>query len=289
MTRSMRIAISALLLIAALPGASLAQSKKVRKRPTPGTAAAPGSVDPSINSSRRVLSTWLDDANTPDQGGGSVEMGWSRWNTIGGAETDLPWVDFGYGVTDRLQLGASASFAHASYTGGSGTSGLGDAYIQSKYQILDPDYSFLGLAISPLVEILGNAVAKDPALRVSRVNYALPVTLHHAFENGAVYGTVTYFSRGVASAGIEAERTLSDRVTIAGLVAYAYATRVYFQGTSGSVVRSRTDVAGEIYYSLNDAVTVAGNIGRTVSRSNLNAATLSASVSVKIEWKHVSK
>ena len=47
---------------------------------------------------------------------------------------------------------------------------IGDAYVTSKYQLRNPEYSRLGIAISPSVEILSAAVARDPALRVSRAD-----------------------------------------------------------------------------------------------------------------------
>jgi hypothetical protein len=273
----------ALIGLFACAGPASAQTKKkpTRKRPAPGSGAA----DPSVNSSRLVLSTWVDDTDTPERGAGFFELSAVRWQAQDAADTDLPAVSFGVGATDQLQLGGSLSMARATYTTGAPTFGLDEALLESKYQILDPDEHEVGIAVSPLVEILGQAVAKDPALHVSRVNYVLPVTFEVSFEHGAVYGTLTYFSRGVASVGLEAERTVSKRVTLAALVTYAYATRLYFENATGPTVRSRTDAAGEIYVALNDAVTLFGNAGRTVSALNLNAATLSATVGVKIEWK----
>jgi hypothetical protein len=232
-----------------------------------------------------VLSTWVDDTDTPERGGGFVELSAVRWQAQDAADTDLPAVAFGLGATDQLQLGASLSMARATYTTGTPTFGLDEALLESKYQIFDPDDHEVGIAVSPALEILGKAVSRDPALRVSRVNYVLPVTFEVSFDHGAVYGTLSYFSRGVASVGLEAERTVSSRVTLAALVTYAYATRLYFQNATGPTIRSRTDAAGEIYVALTDAITLFGNVGRTVSALNLNAAVLNATVGLKVEWK----
>jgi hypothetical protein len=293
MRRVIRIGVAFLAAVAVgslLPANAAAQTpKKPRKRPPAGATGAAGTFDPSINSSRRLLSSWLDDANTPDKGGGFFEVDAVRWQAANAAETDAPSLDFGYAVTDSLQLGASGSLARASYLGAPHTMSLGDTYLESKYQVRDAEYDVIGIAVSPALEILGSAVARDPALHVSRVNLVLPVTLQHSFDHGAIYGTVAYFSRGVASVGVEAEHEIGNRVTLAGLVTYAYATRAYFTSATSTTARSRTDVAGEIYVSVSDSVTLTGSVGRTASPININAATLAASVGLKVEWNHITK
>jgi hypothetical protein len=280
-----------------VPGAALGQSftsaagppvteAKKKNPPAPrkpiGTTTA---INPSINASQVLLFAWLDDAYTADARGGSAELSYGRWQATDAVLTDLPAFGFAYGLTSRVQLDLSTSIARATYEGVRfHSAAVGDTYVGTKIQLADPDEHAIGVAVSPTVEILSSAVADDPALDVGRVKWVLPLTVHWAGADNAVYSTVTYFSRGVASVGLEAEHDVSERLTVAGLVTYAYATRLYFVGTP-TPRRSRTDIGAEVYYEFHKGMSLLGSIGRTISTMDVNAALLTASIGLKVEWE----
>ena len=230
--------------------------------------------------------SWLDDAEIDAPAHGAVDVSVARWNTSDGGETYAPVLSVGIGVTSRLQLSASVPRYRAKYTNGYKGQGLGDSYFSAKTQLVDPGEHPLGIAVSGVLEVLSHAAVSDPALGLSRVNWALPVSIQVGNDEtvARAYGTVGYVSRGAALVGFGVEGDLTPTLTLMGAVNYSYATRTPGALTTQRLSRSRTDADGTINLDVTRTVAVYASAGRTISTRDQSGATLLVSAGVRVSF-----
>jgi hypothetical protein len=232
----------------------------------------------------RPLAAWLDDADTLKPQTGFFGISVDRWASPTGGETDLPVFDIAVGLAKGVQVSASVPIYRASYTDGFNASGLGDTYLVAKVRLVNGDENLVGVAVSPLLEILSDAELRDPTLQLSRVNWALPVSIQVSGDQARAYVTTGYFSRGAVFAGGAVELTLSTRLTVGGEINYSYATRVVTGVDVTGLNRSRTDAEGSVFVQASPAVSLYASFGRTISAVDVNGATFIASAGVNFSF-----
>jgi hypothetical protein len=229
-----------------------------------------------------VLASGLDDADTLEPGRVNIGFSVGRWSSLDGGQSDVPAADFSVGVARGVQFSASVPYSRAAYSDGFRSAGLGDSYFVAKVRLIDPGKHAIGLAISPTLEVLSRTAVSDTTLGLSRTNFAVPVSIGVDRDAFRAYATAGYFSRGAVSLGGALERPVSDRVTLAGTLCYSHTTKASSTNDLVGLSRSRTDVAGGVYFSLTPAVTVSGSLGRTISRLDQNGARLIATAGISI-------
>jgi hypothetical protein len=229
-----------------------------------------------------VLASGLDDADTLEPGRVSIGVSVGRWSSLDGGQSDVPAADVSVGVARGVQVSASVPYSRAGYSDGFRSAGLGDSYFVAKIRLIDPEKHAIGLAISPTLEVLSSTAVSDTTLGLSRANFALPVSIGVDRDAFRAYATAGYFSRGAVSLGGALERPISDRVTLAGTLSYSHTTKALTTSDLADLSRSRTDVAGGVYFRLTPAVTVSGSLGRTISRLDQNGARLIAIAGISI-------
>jgi hypothetical protein len=240
--------------------------------PAPGGSGSPTSV--------LALASWLDDADTLAPGAGSIAVAVSHSESLDGGETDAPVLDAAVGLSTRVQLSGSLPYYHASYSDGYESSGLGNTSLAVKVKVLDPKEHTVGLAVAPVLEILSDASLADPTLGLSRVNWALPVSVQVGKGSTRAFGTTGYFSRGALFLAAALEHALSSKFTLTGAISHMYATSTTDGSDLQGLSRSRTDLSGSVAWRIAPALWVAGSLGRTVSSLDQNGATLLASASI---------
>ncbi len=226
------------------------------------------------------LASWLDDAETLGRGDVTLGLSVGRSESPDGGETDAP-VFFGAaGVASRVQLSASIPYYRASYDDGYTSSGLGNTYLACKVKLLDPGTHSVGLAVSPVLEVLSDASLSDTTLGLSRVNWALPVSIQAGRGATRALASAGYFSRGAVFLAGGLERSVSARVTLTGGLSYMHATSVSETSDLAGLSRSRLDATAGVLVAISPALSVSGALGRTVSSLDQNGAKLLASASV---------
>ncbi len=226
------------------------------------------------------LAAWLDDAETLGPGDISLGLSASRSEFPDGGETDAP-VFFGaVGVASRVQLSASVPYYRASYDDGYTASGLGNSYVACKVKLLDPSAHLVGLAVSPVLEILSEASLSDTTLGLSRVNWAVPLSVQAGRGSTRALASAGYFSRGAVFLAAGVERTVSARVVLTGSLSYMHAARVSETSDLAGLSRSRLDASVGVLVALSPAVAVSGALGRTLSSLDQSGAKLLASASI---------
>jgi hypothetical protein len=254
-----------------IPGAAHAQGNGRPKAPKPTTTptstptstsastSAPELLAPTAVSSFRQFGAWLDDASSSYRGDSYTSIGVGYWRLSGTSQINAPMLGVGWGVTDRMQVGASVPFYHTSY-GGVTASGMDDMYLSAKYTIIDPTLTLseFGLAVNPVVEVL-SAGSPD-----GRVHFALPVSLELRRQPFRVYGSAGYFTRGSVFAGSALEWT-GARMILTGSLTQSYSIKQDAVLDGMGIGRRHVDVSGSVALPLTSRTAAFVNVGRSLS------------------------
>jgi len=228
------------------------------------------------------IASWLDDADTLHPGQGTIGLSFERWESPGGGETDLPVFDVAAGVARGVQLGATVPFSRAHFADGFRSSGLGDTYLNAKFRLMNGEDNLVGLAFSPLLEILSAAELHNAAAPLKRVNWAVPLMVEVSGDFVRAYATGGYFSRGAVFVSGAVEVTLSKTVTVAGELSVSHSTKLPAGVDLTGLYRSRADALGSLFVQVSKTVTLSASVGRTVSRTDVNGATLIANGGITV-------
>src|SRR5688500_15873431 len=98
---------------------------------SPAADAAGSAPDTGV----RNFGAWLDDASVLAPGGGFTSFSVGYWRLSSFSEVDAPSFDVAFGLTKRVQAGASVPVYHASVPGAPAVRGIGDLYLSSKIQL----------------------------------------------------------------------------------------------------------------------------------------------------------
>ena len=230
----------------------------------------------------RNFGSWLDDASIMTPGGGFVSFTAGYWRMPGFSEIDVPAFDVGIGLTPRVQAGASVPVYHTREPGGPVTRGIGDLFLNVKVQLRDPaaDKKRLGFAIVPVLEVRSSA----PLTGESRYSWGLPVAAELQRDGWRVYGSAGYFSRGAVFGSGAIEIAVGSRTWVTGTIGESRSIKDDQLSEALGLSRTRRDVSGGATFLLSDAMTVFGNVGRTISRRDWNSATLFLTGGVAINF-----
>lgn len=226
----------------------------------------------------RHFGVWLDDASILPMGNGWTTFGIGYWQSTLGHQWDVPSLDGGFAIAPKLQVGISAPVSHATYADGYTSRGLGDLYVSGKYGLINPETtkSKFGLAVIPVLEFLSDAPVGD-TMGIGRVQWALPVSMERRFDKFRLYGAGGYFSRGAVFVSGALEVPVNDKVTVTGTLSNSRSLTNDALSDEMGLAKTRLDASGGVMYVLRSAIVVYGSLGRTLSRTDANASTLSIS------------
>ena len=228
----------------------------------------------------RNFATWLDDASVVGAGSGFVTLGFAYWRGPEFREFDLPMVESGVAIHQRLQVGMSFPYYHAGPPGGPVARGVGNVYMTTKVQLRDPSSHPVGLAVTPMLEVLDAA----PLTGGNRVNWALPANVEFRREGWRAFGSGGYFSRGALFASGAVEAALSERAWVMASLSQTYSTKADALTEALALPRGQTDVTGGLTVALNPMVAVYGTVGHTISNREMNAGTLNLAGGVSFNF-----
>jgi hypothetical protein len=220
--------------------------------------------------------SWLDDATLLVPGSMSLTVSAVRWSGTDLAETEFPVVNVAVGVAPRFQIGVSVPHVVGSADGAGPAGGVGTSYLSSKIALLTGASSGVKVAVSPMIEILGEGAVQAIPAGESRVQVGLPISLEISQGTARVFASTGFFSRGVWFAGGGVGVQAMPRV--AASVSF---TRAWGGADASGVTRDRRELSGGMAYSLSPNVAVYGSLGRTVATTDDNGAgtTVGAGVS----------
>ena len=247
---------------------------------SPSSSGSGTSEGPSYGVDVRNFATWLDDASVVGAGSGFVTLGFAYWRGPEFREFDLPMVESGVAIHQRVQVGMSFPYYYAGQPGGPVAKGLGNVYMTTKVQLRDPSSHPVGWAVTPMLEVLDSA----PLTGGSRVNWALPANVEFRREGWRAFGSGGYFSRGALFASGAVEAALSDRAWLMASLSQSYSTKADALTAALALPRGQTDLTGGLTVALNPMVAVYGTVGHTISNREMNAGTLNLAGGVSFNF-----
>lgn len=260
------VVLAAALIVTLVPAGAAAQGNSGSHGHAPeggvtAGAAADATPLPASGASTRTFGVWLDDASVAAPGGGWATLSIAYYQTDLFHEVDLPVADAGIAFTRRVQAGFSVPVYNMTPLAGTSAHGVGDVYFHSKIQLRDPSASAdgVGYALLPIVE-----VTRNPLPGISKVNWALPVSIEMRRPGWRVYGSAGWFSRGSLFASAAIERALTARLSATATFSDSFATKM-LPDEPATLPRTRADVSGGASYSIGPSWIVFGSIGRTIS------------------------
>lgn len=287
MARMGRLLCLVLLTAAVVLGAA---SRLEAQRPGPLPPPQPGN-DPAAPpvldvSGVRTFATWIDDAEVLEPGASVLSFAVTRWHWALGHGTGLPTLYGAIGVAPRLQIGASVERDASRYADGTRQTLFGDSYIVGKAVLVDAQTHRVGIAVSPLLQIL-SASSLDyyryyKSATTGRIQWALPVHLQVALGSMRVSASAGYFSVGTSFAGASLDAPVGSRLVVVGTISQSYSTDSGTLADELDVGRQRTDASGGAWIVVSPSVYVFGLIGRTISATDLNSMTLSANAGIAV-------
>lgn len=221
------------------------------------------------------------DINAPGHMSLGLSAGYGR--VYSGHDRSLPSVDFTLGIHRRVEVSASSGYAYSQFENVS-VSGISDTYAGVKFLAWRQAGARPAVAFKPMVEILGTPSVAHNLLAPRRVNFVLPLILQRTFENGRVYYTGGYLTRGLQfhSVGLEADRW--SRVTPSIVISHARLTRELGLVSELGLNRSRSDVLGILSVTLNRRWSLSGMGGRTFGRTDANSNRFQAGAGVAFNF-----
>lgn len=222
---------------------------------------------------RRRLSApiaFYDDADISPPGTFQVSEGICYTKVPAGRNLSFSSTYVDLALNRRVEIIASVSDARSSYEGTLIT-GLGDSYFGSKFLIVAEGKRRPGVAVEPMVEVLGPSSLAFSALAPDRVNYVLPVAFQKSFDQARVYGMAGYVTRGIAFTSLAFELNRWSRVTPMVVVSGSRVTREVDLLSELGLNRSQVDALGGASVELRRGLSVFAMAGRSFGRKDVNS------------------
>ena len=218
---------------------------------------------------------WLDDATLLAPGSMSLTISTLRWSGADLSEVNFPVVQAAVGLAPRFQIGATVPHIISSADGTGPVGGIGTSYISSKIAVLT-GASGVKLAVSPMIEVLGEGAIQALAPGEGRTQFGLPVSMEVGQGRVRVFASTGFFSRGVWFAGGGGGIQASPRLAVSLSFSRAWAGDA-LTGLS----RDRREFSGGVSYVVRPQMAVFGSLGRTIATSDADGAgtTVSGGVS----------
>jgi len=209
---------------------------------------------------------WLDDATLLAPGSTALTVGAMRWSGSDLSELDVPVIDASIGVAKRVQLGANVTRVVGSADGTGAVSGLGTSYVMGKVAVLT-GASGVKLAVSPMVEILGEGAVQLLPPGQSRTRFGLPVSVELAPGPARLFASTGFFTRGGWFAGGGGAFQATPKVGLSLSFTRSWAT-----DDTTAITIDRRELSGGASYFVRPHIAVYGSIGRTIATADVNGA-----------------
>ena len=258
----------------AIAAPALAQGKGGGHKSSPPSSSPLPSVAVGSASGASPMA-WLDDASLLVPGSMSLTISTARWSGADLAETDFPIVNAAVSLTPRFQIGVSVPRVVGSADGTGPVGGIGTSYISSKIALLTGGGSGVKVAVSPMIEILGEGAVRALSAGESRMQFGLPISLEVSQGTARVFASTGFFSRGAWFAGGGFGVQASSRAGVS-----LSFTRSWGGTDRSGVARDRRELSGSVAYVVTPHVAVYGSTGRTIGTSDENGAGTSVGAGV---------
>jgi hypothetical protein len=271
---------SAVLVLAlAIPARGQGNGKgKGHKSTPPSQSALPSpSVSGGAPAGGAAPLAWIDDASVLPPGMLSLSISVLRWQGADLSQANFPVIDMAAGLGPRLQFGASIPRIVGAADPSGVAGGVGTSYVSAKFAVLTGRTAGLKLAVSPTLEILGEAAVQSLTSGQHRTQVGLPVMAEIARGGARLFGSAGYFSNGAWFAGGGVGVQASPRVGVSASFSRAWAT-----DAASPVVRDRNEISGGAAFSLTSHMSLFGSLGHTIATTDANGAGTSVAGGISV-------
>jgi len=224
--------------------------------PSPSSGLAPAALP----------AAWLDDASLLTPGTAAFTVGVNRWTGADLSEVDFPVVSAAIGIAPRFQIGASVPRVVGSADGTGPVGGIGTSYVSGKIALLTGADS-VKLAVSPVLQILGNGAVQTLAPQQSRTEVGLPASLEvsqgpaHVFASAGVFSGGAWFAGG--GTAIQATARLGVSISV---------TRAWANDATTGIIGDRRELSAGVSYFVRPQIALYGSFGQTIATTDANGA-----------------
>jgi hypothetical protein len=233
--------------------------------PSSSPLPSPGPGGPTVSGATPLA--WIDDASVLTPGTMALTISTMHWSGADLSQVDIPIVDMSVGLAPRVQLGASIPHIVGSTDGTGPVGGIGTAYISGKFAVFTGTASGVKLAVTPMIEILGDGAVAALAPGDSRTQFGLPVSLEIALGHTRVFASTGFFTGGVWFAGGGASLQVSRRIAMALSL-----SRSWVNDELTGLSRTRGEISGSASYLVRPQMAVFGSLGQTIATSDADGA-----------------
>jgi hypothetical protein len=233
--------------------------------PSSSPLPSPGLGGPTVSGATPLA--WIDDASVLTPGTMALTISTMHWSGADLSQVDIPIVDMSVGLAPRVQLGASIPHIVGSTDGTGPVGGLGTAYVSGKFAVLTGTSSGVKLAVTPMIEILGDGAVAALAPGDSRTQFGLPVSLEIARGHTRVFASTGFFTGGVWFAGGGAGVQVSRR----NAMALSF-SRSWVNDELTGLSRTHAEISGSASYLVRPQMAVFGSLGQTIATSDADGA-----------------
>jgi hypothetical protein len=238
--------------------------------PSSSPLPAPASA-PVIVSATPVA--WLDDATLVPPGSVLLTVSAMKWSGTDLSEVDLPIVEGAFGITPRLQIGATVPHVVGNDVTNAGPEGgLGTSYFSTKIALPTGDRG-LKVAVAPMLQVLGESATQTLAPDQSRSKFGLPINAEVSHGAARVFGSAGFFSGGTWFWGAGIGMQVAPRLGISTAI-----TRAWAANEVVGLVADRRELSGGLSYLVGPRAAVFGSIGTTVATAAENGAGVTVSM-----------
>src|SRR5262249_31227941 len=182
------------------------------------------------------------------------------------SEVDVPVVGAAIGLAPRFQLGANVPRVVGSADGTGPAGGIGTSYVTGKIALLTGD-SGVRVAVSPMIEILGESAVQALSANQSRARFGLPASIELRQGPARVFASTGVFTRGAwfagGGVGLLATPTVGLSVSF---------TRSWATDDATGVTIDRRELGGGLSYAVRPQFAVYGSVAQTIGTTDANGA-----------------
>src|SRR4029077_9673450 len=143
--------------------------------------------------------------------------------------------------------------------------GMGTSYFSSKIALLTGAAGGVKVAVSPMIEVLGEGAVQALPAGESRTQFGLPISLEVSQGSARVFASTGFFSRGSWFAGAGVGLQATPRVGVSTSF-----TRSWGGPDASGAARDRRDLSGSVSFLVTPRLGVYGSIGHSIATTDDN-------------------
>ena len=217
----------------------------------------------------------LDDYETPAAGTATITFGAGYLKVPDGYDVWAPSTSLMLGLTDWLSVSGYSSLSKNQFET-FGTTAVGDTYVSAKIRLVREGEGRPGIAVQPVLEVLGRPSLANNPRAPDKVNAALGGIIgKNLWDTLRVYNHTGYFTRGIVFNSAAVEITRFSHITPVVWATFGALTDNRTVAAEIGANASRLNVGGTLGFRMSQNWTGWVNASRSLGRRDFNSTDIS--------------